>query len=88
MGRPEGSRNKRTLLREAEQLAGSKYVDQVLDSHYVIEKAAQHFFIRAEMGKHAGRNTLQVDEDYRQAAALAALAAPYRHAKRSAIKLA
>jgi hypothetical protein len=40
------------------------------------------------MGKHAGRNTLQVDEDYKQAAALAALAAPYRHAKLSAIKLA
>jgi len=81
MGRPKGSRNKRTLLREAEQFVGSKYVDQVLDSLYVIEKAAQHFFIRAEMGKHAGRNTLQVDEDYKQAAALAALAAPYRHAK-------
>ena len=40
--------------------------------------SAQHFFIRAEMGKNAGRNTLQVDEDYKQAAALAALAAPYR----------
>ena len=88
MGRPKGSRNKRTLLREAEQFVGSKYVDQVIDSLYVIVKAAQHFFIRAEMGKHAGRNTLQVDEDYKQAAALAALAAPYRHAKLSAIKLA
>ena len=88
MGRPKGSRNKRTLLREAEQFVGSKYVDQVLDSLYVIEKAAQHFFIRAEMAKHAGRNTLQVDEDYKQDAALAALAAPYRHAKLSAIKLA
>ena len=88
MGRPKGSRNKRTLLREAEQFVGSKYVDQVLDSLYVIEKAAQHFFIRAEMGKHAGRNTLQVDEDYKQAAALAALAAPYRHARLSAVKFA
>jgi len=88
MGRPKGSRNKRTLLREAEQFVGSKYVDQVLDSLYVIETAAQHLFIRAEMAKHAGRNTLQVDEDYKQAAALAALAAPYRHAKLSAIKLA
>ena len=55
MGRPKGSRNKRTLLREAEQYVGSKYVDQVLDSLYVIETAAQHFFIRAEMGKNAGR---------------------------------
>jgi hypothetical protein len=50
MGRAKGSRNKRTLLREAEQFVGSKYVDHVLDSLYVIEKAARHFFIRAEMG--------------------------------------
>ena len=87
MGRPKGSRNKRTLLREAEQFVGSKYVDQVLDSLYVIEKAAQHFFIRAEMGKHAGRNTLQVDEDYKQAAALAALARNYRQSSWPAIRI-
>jgi hypothetical protein len=78
----------RTLLREAEQFVGSKYVDQVLDSLYVIEKAAQHFFIRAEMGKNAGRRAEEVDEDYKQAATLAALAAPYRHARLSAMKLA
>jgi hypothetical protein len=88
MGRPKGSRNKRTLLREAEQFVGSKYVDQVLDSLYVIVKAAQHFFIRAEMGKNAGRRAEEVDEDYKQAATLAALAAPYRHARLSAMKLA
>jgi hypothetical protein len=88
MPRPKGSRNKRTLLREAEQFVGSKYVDHVLDSLYVIEKAAQHFFVRAEMGKNAGRRKEEVDEDYKQAAHLAALAAPYRHAKLSAVKLA
>ena len=48
----------------------------------------QHFFIRAEMGKSAGRKAEEVDEDYKQAAALAALAAPYRHARLSAMKLA
>jgi hypothetical protein len=32
----------------------------VLDSLYVIEKAAQHFFIRAEMGKNAGREEEKV----------------------------
>ena len=88
MGRPKGSRNKRTLLREAEQFVGSKYVDQVLDSLYVIETAMKHFFVRAEMGKNAGRRKEEVDEDYKQAAHLAALAAPYRHAKLSAVKLA
>ena len=71
------------MLREAEQFVGSKYVDHVLDSLYVIEKAAQHFFVRAEMGKNAGRRKEEVDEDYKQAAHLAALAAPYRHARLS-----
>jgi hypothetical protein len=60
----------------------------VLDSLYVIETAAKHFFIRAEMGKNAGRKQSEVDEDYRQAAHLAALAAPYRHARLSAVKVA
>ena len=78
----------RTLLKEAEQHVGSKYVDQVLDSLYVIETAMRHFFIRAEMGKNAGRKKEEVDEDYKQAAALAALVAPYRHARLSAVKLA
>jgi hypothetical protein len=50
--------------------------------------AAKHFFIRAEMGKNAGRKQSEVDEDYRQAAHLAALAAPYRHARLSAVKVA
>jgi hypothetical protein len=59
----------------------------VLDSLYVIEMAMRHFFIRAEMGKNAGRKREGVDEDYKQAAALAALVAPYRHARLSGVKL-
>jgi hypothetical protein len=55
----------------------------------VIEKAASHFYLRAEMGKHSGtRKPKEIDEDYREAAALASLAAPYRHARLSAMKLA
>jgi hypothetical protein len=42
---------------------GSKYVDQVLDSLYVIEMAIRHFFIRAEMGKDAGRKNEEIDGD-------------------------
>ena len=87
MGRPKGSRNKRTLLREAEQHVGSLYI-KVLDSQCVIETAMRHFFIRAEMGKNSGRRADEVDQDYRQAAALAALAAPYRHPRLSAMTLA
>jgi hypothetical protein len=55
---------------------------------YVIEKAMRHFFLRAETGKAVGHGQQQVDEDYKQAAALAALVAPYRHARLSAVKLA
>ena len=88
MGRPKGSKNRRTILKEAEQHVGSKYVDQVLDSLYVIEMAMRHFYMRAEMGKNAGRKEALVDQDYKDAATLAALVAPYRHARLSAVKLA
>ena len=83
MGRPKGSKNRRTLLREAEEEVDlAKATGEVpLDCIYVIEKAMQHFFIRAEMGKNAGRKQSEVDGDYKQAAAFAALAAPYRHAR-------
>jgi hypothetical protein len=88
MGRPKGSRNKRTLLREAEQHVGLKYVDRVLDCLYVLESAMRHFYVRAEMGKNAGRNHAEVDADFEKAAHLAAMVAPYRHARLSAVKLA
>ena len=74
--------------REAEKYVGEKYTDAVLDSLYVIECSMRHFFIRAEMGKNAGRKREEVDEDYKQAAALAALVAPYRHPRLSAVKVA
>ena len=48
----------------------------------MIETAMQHFFLRAEMGKNTGPGAEEVEEDYRQAAALAALVAPYRHVER------
>ena len=54
----------------------------------MIEMAMRHFFMRAEMGKNAGRKEALVDQDYKDAATLAALAAPYRHARLSAMKLA
>jgi hypothetical protein len=88
MGRLNGTKNRRAILKEAEQHIGSKYVDQVVDSLYVIEKAMRHFYMRAEMGKNAGRKEALVDQDYKDAATLAALVAPFRHARLSAMKLA
>ena len=67
---------------------GLKYVDQVLDSLYVIETAMRHFFLRAEMGKNAGRNQAEVDADFEKAAHLATMVAPYRHPRLSAMKVA
>ena len=50
--------------------------------------AMRHFYMRAEMGKNAGRKEALVDQDYKDAATLAALVAPFRHARLSAMKLA
>ena len=57
-----------TILRETEQHVGSKYVDQVLDSLFVLERSMRHFFVRAEIGKNAGRKQSEVDADYEKAA--------------------
>jgi hypothetical protein len=78
------------LLREAEEALGrTRDPKEIVDMLHVIEKAASHFYLRAEMGKHSGtRKPKEIDEDYREAAALASLAAPYRHARLSAMKLA
>jgi hypothetical protein len=45
-----------------------------------------HFFFRAEVSK--ARKQSEIDANYKEAAALAALVAPYRHARLSAVKLA
>jgi hypothetical protein len=60
----------------------------VLDSLYVIEMAMRHFFLRAEMRKHTDEKPDLIDADYEKAAHLAALVAPFRHARLSAMKLA
>ena len=49
---------------------------------------ASFFFKRAVRGLRLRRKQPQIDEDYRQAAHIASLAAPYRHAKLSATRIA
>jgi hypothetical protein len=66
---------------------GSRHIHQVLDSLHVIEAAMQHFFIRAEKRKHTNDKADLIDADYVKAAHLAALVAPFRHAKLSATKI-
>jgi hypothetical protein len=52
---------------------------KVVDSLYVIEMAMRHFYMRAEMGKNAGRKEALVDQDVcRLEIALAAPSSPRR----------
>jgi hypothetical protein len=73
---------------EAEQHVGSQHIDQVLDSVYVMESAMRHFFIRAESRKNTNWDQSEVDADYTKAAEIAAMVAPFRHAKLASMKLA
>jgi hypothetical protein len=87
-GRKKGSKNVKTLWNEAEKLVGTKYVAQVLDPLYVIETVMRYFFTLAESRKDVGGKLSEVIGYYKEAEHLASLAAPYRHARLSAVKLA
>ena len=48
-----------------------------------------YFFMQAELGKHSGaRKPEEIRQDYRDAAQLATLAAPFRHSRLTAVKIA
>ena len=47
MGRPKGAKNRRTLLREAEQKLHSVNRDDFLDAMLVLEESMRHFYSRA-----------------------------------------
>ncbi|MGC1352075.1 MAG: hypothetical protein WA858_20245, partial [Xanthobacteraceae bacterium] len=77
----------RTLLREAEAKAGKlRDPSEIFDTLYMIEVAASYFFRRA-LEPRKGRKVEQIDQDYRDAAHLAVLAAPFRHSKLTATKI-
>jgi hypothetical protein len=84
MGRPKGSKNKRTLIQEAEENGGS----EMLDSLHVMEAAMRYFYLRATQLMHNGGSPALIRENYIQAVAAAEKVAPYRHARLSAVKLA
>ena len=91
MGRPKGSKNRRTLLREAEgEVDLATATGEVpLDSVFVIEKAMQPFLHSGGDGKkRRPQEQSEVAADYEKAAHLASLVAPYRHQRLSAVKLA
>jgi len=59
---------------------------QMVDPLHVIETVMQYFFGLAQSGHKANAPLDEVRKCFREAAQLAALAAPYRHARLSAVK--
>jgi hypothetical protein len=96
-GRPKGAKNKRTIIREAEehllsaQSAIAQVPDKVLNHLYVMETAMRHFFVRAQIRSKIrdlpDEAMREVDKDYQRAVAIAAKIAPYRSPTLAAIKV-
>jgi hypothetical protein len=86
MARRKGSKNRRTMLREAEQAMGKP--EEFVDSMHVLEYTMRHFYARALLLKNNNGKPEQIDADLKEAVAIAEKIAPYRHARLSAVKLA
>jgi len=92
MGRPKGSKNRSTILREAQDTMVARglmgHEQDFLDSLHVMEVGMRHFFVQAMTAKASNGKPEVVDENMLQAVAIAEKIAPYRHARLSAVKLA
>jgi hypothetical protein len=92
MGRPKGSKNRSTILREAQETMLARgladHEQEFLDSLHVMEVGMRHFFVQAMTAKASNGKPEVVDENMLQAVAIAEKIAPYRHARLSAVKLA
>jgi hypothetical protein len=75
MGRPKGSKNRSTILREAQEtmlapgLMGHE--QEFLDSLHVMEVGMRHFFVQAMTAKASNGKPEVVDENMLQAVAIA-----------------
>ena len=87
MGRPKGAKNKRTLLREAEQKLFSVNREDYLDAIVVLEEGMRHFYTRAVMLKTANGDPKEIDANLIKAVDIAEKVMPYRHHRLAAIKL-
>lgn len=101
MSRPKGSKNKRTLLREAARDLAKKRTSVLattelpdlkasIDSLDVLEEVMRHFYIKAQVEKTLGDQTdwKAVDNALLQAAHAAEKVAAFKHAKLSSVRLA
>lgn len=97
MGRPRGSRNRRTLVREAKlrDTANGAVIsmfyasedDVKLDCLAVIKEAMWYFRRQALNGEKSGLKQSAIDNYYKWAANMADKVAPYYYPKLTAIKV-
>jgi hypothetical protein len=91
MSRPKGSKNRSTILREAEEAAFAHKLDgrkqEFLDSLHVMEEGMRHFFAKAMHAKTSSGRPEIIDANMLQAVSIAEKIAPYRHHRLGAIKL-
>ena len=91
MSRPKGSKNRSTILREAEEAMFAKDFggreEEFLDSLHVMEVGMRHFFAKAMQAKTNNGKPEIIDANMLQAVSIAEKIAPYRHHRLAAIKL-
>src|SRR5271169_5094940 len=91
MGRPKGSKNKRTIIRETlfrSSLLGEEAMAAV-EAMAVVEQTMMHFYLRAMQEKSLGAkcNEARMDAALEKAASWATKMLPYHRARLMAIKL-
>jgi acetolactate synthase small subunit len=85
MARPKGSKNRRTVLREAEKAMSKS--EEFVDSMHVLEYTMRHFYTRALLLTQINGKPEQIDANLKEAAAIAEMIVPYRHPRLKAITL-
>jgi hypothetical protein len=92
MPRPKGSRNRSTILREAQAAMVARGLlgreQECLDSLAVLQEGMTHFYLRAMAAKQTNQPDKVIDAALIQAVQIAEKIAPYQHARLSAVKLA
>jgi len=92
MGRRKGSKNRSTILREAQETMVARgllgHEEDFLDTLAVMEEAMRHFYLRATAAKQTKQHDEVIDAAMIQAVQIAEKIAPYRHTRLSAVKLA
>ena len=89
MARLHGSKNRKTLLREAEEaLEHPRAPHEIADSVCVMESAMMYFYTLALSKKHLGKPEAEVNAAMKDALMAAERVAPFRHPKLGAVKLA